>query len=56
MYYHFHWDHSHDTEDCKTLKDEMKMLIRRGYLSKYKRDYRVEMPPIREQTKEKQPL
>lgn len=30
LYYHFHKDHEHDKEECITLKDETKMLIRRG--------------------------
>lgn len=38
-YCHFHRDHGHDTEKCIMLKDEIETLIRRGYLSKCKREY-----------------
>lgn len=34
--------------------DEIKILIRRGYLNKYKRGYRVEKPTEYEKTEEKQ--
>ena len=35
-YCKFHKDYGHDTNDCVTLKDEIKSLIRKGRLSKYK--------------------
>lgn len=38
----FHQDHGHNTKECKTLKDEIETLIKRSYLSKYKKKYRVE--------------
>ncbi|XP_077219746.1 uncharacterized protein LOC143853936 [Tasmannia lanceolata] len=31
----FHKDHGHDTNECKHLKEEIKLLIQRGYLRKY---------------------
>lgn len=40
-------------EKCITLKDKIETLIRRGYLSKYKKEYRAEKPPKQEQTKNK---
>ncbi|XP_010270816.1 PREDICTED: uncharacterized protein LOC104607022 [Nelumbo nucifera] len=35
VYCHFHKDHGHSTENCKTLRDEIKELIRCGYLKKF---------------------
>lgn len=29
-YYHFHWDHGHDTNDCFDLKEQIEALIQRG--------------------------
>lgn len=37
-YCHFYYNLGHDTEDCRTLKDEVETLILRGYLNKYKRE------------------
>lgn len=34
-YYWYHRDHDHDTEDCIELKDEIKNLIRRGWLRQF---------------------
>lgn len=34
-YYRFHQDHSHDIENCITLKIEIEDIIRHGYLGKY---------------------
>lgn len=41
-YYCFYHDHGFDTKECETLKDEIEMLIKRDYLSKYKKEYRAE--------------
>ena len=35
-YCKFHRDYCHDTNDCVMLKDEIKKLIRRGKLVKYR--------------------
>ena len=34
-YYRYHKDVGHTIEECITLKDEIKKLIRRGYLKDY---------------------
>lgn len=34
-YCHFHKDHGHDIENCIHLKEEIKCLLRRGFLTKY---------------------
>ncbi|GAV60161.1 hypothetical protein CFOL_v3_03692, partial [Cephalotus follicularis] len=34
-YFQYHRDHGHDTEECRQLKNQIKDLIRKGYLSKY---------------------
>ncbi|XP_077217982.1 uncharacterized protein LOC143852482 [Tasmannia lanceolata] len=34
-YCRFHKDHGHDTNDCRHLKEEIELLIQRGYLRKY---------------------
>ncbi|XP_077232461.1 uncharacterized protein LOC143869789 [Tasmannia lanceolata] len=34
-YYRFHSDHGHDTDECRHLKEEIELLIHRGYLKKY---------------------
>ena len=34
-YYFFHKDHSHYTEDCRDLKEQIKELIRRGKFQKF---------------------
>lgn len=34
-YCNFHWDHGHDPENYITLKNEIKDIIRHGYLRKY---------------------
>lgn len=43
-YYRFHRDHGHATESCQILKDEIKYLIRRGHLNKYKKKIIEEQP------------
>ncbi|XP_010273179.1 PREDICTED: uncharacterized protein LOC104608795 [Nelumbo nucifera] len=35
IYYHFHHDFGHTTKNCWNLCDEIKELIRRGYLKQY---------------------
>ncbi|XP_010242654.1 PREDICTED: uncharacterized protein LOC104586948 [Nelumbo nucifera] len=35
VYYHFHRDHGHNTENYRNLHDEIEELIHRGYLKKY---------------------
>ncbi|GFZ11550.1 hypothetical protein Acr_22g0009480 [Actinidia rufa] len=37
-YCEFHKDHSHNTEDCFQLKEQIAYLIKRGYLRKYVAD------------------
>ena len=34
-YYQFHKDHSHNTEDCRDLNEQIEELIRKGKLQKY---------------------
>ncbi|XP_077226391.1 uncharacterized protein LOC143859619 [Tasmannia lanceolata] len=34
-YCRFHGDHGHDTDECRHLKEEIELLINRGYLRKY---------------------
>ena len=34
-YCQFHKDHSHNTEDCRDLKEQIEELIRKGKLQKY---------------------
>ncbi|XP_077249135.1 uncharacterized protein LOC143888575 [Tasmannia lanceolata] len=34
-YCRFYRDHGHDTAECRYLKDEIELLINRGYLRKY---------------------
>lgn len=34
-YYHFHYDHEHDTKNYFSLKNEIEDFIQHGYLSKY---------------------
>ena len=46
-YCRFHRDHGHDSEQCIQLKDEIEVLIRRGYLKKYKREPPTQLPPDR---------
>ncbi|XP_077215791.1 uncharacterized protein LOC143850422 [Tasmannia lanceolata] len=36
-YCRFHKDHGHDTDECWQLKEEIELLIGRGYLNKYVR-------------------
>ncbi|XP_043694233.1 uncharacterized protein LOC122644940 [Telopea speciosissima] len=51
-YYHFHQDPSHNTEECKQLKDEIEALIQRGRLGQFVKkegnehrlDYRAREP------------
>ncbi|XP_058099682.1 uncharacterized protein LOC131244032 [Magnolia sinica] len=40
-YCRFHRDHSHNTSDCVDLKDEIETLIRKGHLSRYKKEDRT---------------
>ena len=35
LYYRFHKDTSHNTDDCRQLKDEIAFLIRKGKLNKF---------------------
>ncbi|XP_010251356.1 PREDICTED: uncharacterized protein LOC104593299 [Nelumbo nucifera] len=35
VYYHFHRDHGHSTENCRNLRDEIEELIRHGYLKNF---------------------
>ena len=37
-YCRFHQGHGHNTEQCIQLKDEIEVLIRRGYLGKFWRN------------------
>ena len=32
MYYKYHWNYTHDTNECITLKNEIKDLIHKGHL------------------------
>ncbi|GAV79170.1 LOW QUALITY PROTEIN: hypothetical protein CFOL_v3_22635, partial [Cephalotus follicularis] len=51
-YYRYHRDHGHDTEECRYLKNQIEVWIRKGYLRKYvDRERREEAP----QTEEQQP-
>ncbi|MQL98070.1 hypothetical protein Taro_030767 [Colocasia esculenta] len=34
-YCRFHFDHGHNTFECRQLKDEIESLIKRGYLGRY---------------------
>ena len=38
LYYRFHKDTRHKTDDCQHLKDEIEFLIRKGKLSRYTKD------------------
>ncbi|KAK2999126.1 hypothetical protein RJ639_022920 [Escallonia herrerae] len=35
LYYHFHKDHGHTTEECKVFQREIKNLIAKGYLKQF---------------------
>ncbi|XP_010272229.1 PREDICTED: uncharacterized protein LOC104608065 [Nelumbo nucifera] len=35
VYYHFHRDYGHSTENCRILYDEIEELIRHGYLKNF---------------------
>ena len=37
LFYHFHRDHGHTTEDCYALKQQIEALIRQGKLGKFVR-------------------
>ncbi|XP_077246024.1 uncharacterized protein LOC143885861 [Tasmannia lanceolata] len=37
-YCQFHRDHGHDTDECWHLKEEIELMINRGYLKKYVKD------------------
>ena len=35
LYYLYHWDQEHTTEDCQTLKDHLYELEKVGYLGEF---------------------
>ena len=43
-YYRFHHDHGHNTEQCIQLRDEIEILIRCGYLERFRRDCLTQPP------------
>ena len=43
-YYHFHYDHGHDTVDCYDLKQQIKALIRQGKLQRFVSKGRIDPP------------
>uniref|UniRef100_A0A2N9J4D3 Uncharacterized protein n=1 Tax=Fagus sylvatica TaxID=28930 RepID=A0A2N9J4D3_FAGSY len=48
LYCRFHRDHSHTTEDCYALKEQIETLIRQGKLRKFvRRDNRETRPELR---------
>ena len=42
-YYHFHWDHEHDTFECYDLKQQIEVLTKQGKLQWFVRG--EENPP-----------
>ena len=34
-YYHFHKDYGYNTDECRTLKDDIEALTWHGHLSRY---------------------
>ena len=61
IYYEFHRDHGHRTDDCIQLKKEIEYLIRQGYLRRYiasEGQDQAQPPPPRQPTpaQHQQPL
>ena len=55
LYYRFHRDHGHTTEDCYALKQQIEALIRQGKLGKFvRRDNQQTRPPRQEENKDRQ--
>ena len=48
----FHRDYDHNIDECRTLKDEIEMLIHRGHLSRYVAKKGDQPKPIEEKAAE----